>query len=156
MKQLKLDLPPPFGEHRAPTQFGASETRHATLYQRLVKLSAQPDSEQGCWTWRGMVKGRYPRLNIRTSAGKHKQIRAHRAMAVLMEVGEEVELFWDLYELYSVAGFEGDHLCEGNPLYYVFEDETSEEVRSFIYHLSSPNEPEPFRYAMRVMGYENF
>ena len=91
-------------------------TRYATLYQRIVSLTAPPSSEQGCWTWRGLVKQRYPRLNIRTSDGRHKQIRAHRAMAVLMEIGEDVDLFWELYELYSIAKFEADHLCEGNPL----------------------------------------
>lgn len=100
----------------AANRDGRPHEKFTGLYARLVRLTESPESEQGCWTWLGLIKGRYPRLNIRTGAGQHRQIRAHRAMAVLMEVGAETEYFWDLYYLYSVAGFEGDHLCEQNPL----------------------------------------
>ena len=105
----------PFFEVRRsnPTK---THKRYVGLYSRLVRLTYDPESNVGCWGWRGLVRGRYPRFNIRTPDGKHKQIRAHRAMAVLFEIGDETECFWDLYYLYSLAGFEGDHLCEGNPL----------------------------------------
>jgi hypothetical protein len=38
----------------------------------------------------------------------------------------------------------------------VFEFDTSEEVRDLIYSMSPQDEPEPFRYAMRLMGYVTF
>lgn len=88
----------------------------STLYERLVRNTAEPENAQGCWTWTGTVKERYPRLNVRTGDGRHKEVRAHRAMLCLMECGEETELFWEVYELFSVAKFEGDHLCTDNPL----------------------------------------
>lgn len=37
-------------------------------------------------------------------------------MLVLTELEGETDLFWDLYELYSVSGLEADHLCFNNPL----------------------------------------
>lgn len=37
-------------------------------------------------------------------------------MLVLLELDGDTHLFWDLYELYSVAELEADHLCVGNPL----------------------------------------
>ena len=40
--------------------------------------------------------------------------------------------------------------------YELFEDETCEEVRSLIYGLVSADEAEPFREAMRLMGYADF
>jgi len=94
-------------------------TRHqgyVGLYARLVRLTEEPESNCGCWTWTGLVVGRYPRLNIKTPDNVHRQIRAHRAMAVLLELAGETRYFWDLYHLYSLAEFECDHLCEGNPL----------------------------------------
>jgi HNH endonuclease len=87
----------------------------SSLFSRIVANSTESENPNGCWKWTGLVKARYPRLNIRTPDGAHRQIRAHRAVAVLMEIGAEVEHFWDLYYLYSVAEFEGDHIC-GNPL----------------------------------------
>lgn len=112
-QQLELDFVPVFPERKLLRR---PHLNFQNLYARLVRNSRAPDSACGCWTWTGLVKNRYPRLNIYTPDGRYKQIRAHRAMAVLMEVGAETEHFWDLYELYSVAQFEGDHLCIENPL----------------------------------------
>ncbi len=88
----------------------------STLFGRLVSNTEEPANAQGCWSWNKLVVGRYPRLNVRTGDGRHKQIRAHRAMMCILECGEETELFWQLYELYSIAKFEADHLCTGNAL----------------------------------------
>lgn len=86
-----------------------------TLFGRLVANTAEPENDQACWTWLGKCTRRYPRANIRHQ-GKHRPIKPHRAMLVLMELGDEVEFFWDLYELYSVSELEADHLCFNNPL----------------------------------------
>lgn len=89
-----------------------------------------------CWNWKGAVCARYPRLNIITPDSEHKQIRAHRAMMVILEVGEDYHLFWDLYLLYSLAEFEGDHRCFNpiciNPdhLQLLHKDEHDELTRS--------------------------
>jgi hypothetical protein len=49
-----------------------------------------------------------------------------------------------------------ERLSDLGRAYDVFEDECTEEVRELIYEMSSPDEPEPFRFAMRRMGYVNF
>jgi hypothetical protein len=38
----------------------------------------------------------------------------------------------------------------------LFEDNTAEDVRGLIYGLVSPDEAEPFRAAMHLMGYAEF
>lgn len=43
--------------------------------------------------------------------GKHIEIRPHRAMLVLAEIGADVRGFWPLYHAYSAAEFEADHHC---------------------------------------------
>ncbi len=85
--------------------------RHQGLYKRLVRLTAEPELDGGCWTWLGLVKARYPRCNIRNDEGDHTEIRPHRAMLVLMECDGEWEHFWQLYLLYSLAELQADHLC---------------------------------------------
>ena len=37
-------------------------------------------------------------------------------MLVLCELEGELELFWDVYEAYSIAEMAADHLCFNNPL----------------------------------------
>jgi|SRR6476659_2339266 len=91
------------------------------LFERLVRNTVIPEGQlesTGCWVWTKAMGGRgknYPTFNLHCR-GKHKQLKAHRAMLVLMEVGDEVELFYDLYELYGVAEFEADHRCEDTPM----------------------------------------
>lgn len=92
--------------------------KYPNLFTRLVANTIIPDgqSDCGCWRWTGNTHGRsansqYGRFN-QQCRGKRKKLLAHRAILVLLEVGEEVEFFFDLYELYSIAGFEADHLCE--------------------------------------------
>lgn len=106
---------PDFGPSRL-AKYASLRRRFTTLYDRIVRMS-EPTGEHAdaCWEWKGAVCARYPRMNIITPDGEHKQIRAHRAVCVLLEVGEDTELFWDLYLLYSLAEFEGDHLC-ANPV----------------------------------------
>jgi hypothetical protein len=49
-----------------------------------------------------------------------------------------------------------EKLSDVSQAYDLFEDETSEEVRSLIYGLVAADEVEPFRAAMRLMGYTDF
>jgi hypothetical protein len=49
-----------------------------------------------------------------------------------------------------------EQLSDVSQAYELFEDETCEEVRSLIYGLVSADEVEPFREAMRLMGYADF
>lgn len=96
----------------------AKQERFSTLHERLMGLIEEPENEQGCWLWReGRRMARnYPALNIRAGSAGHKMVRAHRAMLVLYELfdaGEGTSLFWELYETYSIAGFDADHLCDG-------------------------------------------
>jgi hypothetical protein len=49
-----------------------------------------------------------------------------------------------------------EKLSDVSQAYELFEDETSEEVRSLIYGLVPADKAEPFREAMQLMGYANF
>ena len=40
--------------------------------------------------------------------------------------------------------------------YYIFEDNCTDELRSLIYSLADSNTLEPFRNAMRKMGYTDY
>lgn len=101
------------------------EKKYGTLFERLVansKIQEDQLESTGCWIWQGRSRGKhrnsqYPRFNIRCD-GKHKQLAAHRAMLILMELNEKdessMEYFWPLYQFYSIAEFHADHLCEGS------------------------------------------
>lgn len=58
--------------------------KYATLYERLVANTAEPESSTGCWIWAGATDGRrgaqYPRVNMRID-GQHRCLKAHRVMA---------------------------------------------------------------------------
>lgn len=92
----------------------------SALFERLVRNTEIPADQMestGCWVWTKAGGGRgkaYPVFNA-YCRGKHKQLKAHRAMLVLMEVGGRADLFYDLYELYGVAELEADHLCFNEP-----------------------------------------
>ena len=88
---------------------------HGSLFQRMVRNTAEPDNDQSCWLWTGSKRKRYPALSARL-AGKHRRIAAHRAILVILDCGEETELFPELYDAYSIAEFQADHLCFNNPL----------------------------------------
>lgn len=93
-----------------------------TLYDRLVNNTYIPEGQSeanGCWVWVGTVSNtdedgsrsrrkQYPRFSLRIG-GKHRTLKAHRAMLVASECAEEPELFADLYMGYSILGFESDH-----------------------------------------------
>jgi hypothetical protein len=49
-----------------------------------------------------------------------------------------------------------EQLSDVGQAYELFEDETCEPVRSLIYGLVAADEVEPFRAAMRLMGYADF
>ena len=49
-----------------------------------------------------------------------------------------------------------EQLSDVAQAYELFEDKTSEEVRELIYSLVSADEVEPFREAMRLIGYADF
>jgi hypothetical protein len=83
------------------------------LYRRLVACTDDPENGQSCWIWKRRITKRYPVFNLR-ARGKHRTLKVHRAILVLLECGAETELFFDLYELYSVAEFEADHFCFNN------------------------------------------
>lgn len=89
--------------------------KYADLWARIVASTEDPDNGQACWTWTGKVTKRYPSMNVRRD-GVHLTIKPHRAILVLLEVGFDLELFWDLYDAYSIAALEADHICYGNPL----------------------------------------
>lgn len=63
--------------------------RYNSLYERLVANSNKPDdqNENGCWLWTGKTDGKpwpYGKVNV-WRYGKHVSLRAHRAMAEIME-----------------------------------------------------------------------
>lgn len=78
-----------------------STARYASLYERLVANTHEPDSEQGCWLWAGNTDAKgYGRLAMRKPGRQNPVgVRAHRVMLeqVLGRQLEEHE--------------EGDHLC---------------------------------------------
>lgn len=91
--------------------------KYLTLYHRLLALSEQEaENPNSCWLWRGAKQGRtanYPKINVWTG-GKTRTLAAHRVSLVVSEIDGQWDLFWDLYKLYSIAGFEADHVCN-NP-----------------------------------------
>lgn len=89
--------------------------KYLDLWARIVANTREPDNGQSCWLWTGKVSKRYPSMNVRRD-GVHMTIKPHRAMLVLLELAGEDELFWELYDAYSVACLEADHLCYCNPL----------------------------------------
>ncbi len=72
--------------------------RYASLFERLVANTEEPDAPTGCWLWTG-YKDRwgYGRFNVRTPEGARKRM-AHIEMyrQVVGEVPEGLQL---------------DHLC---------------------------------------------
>lgn len=89
--------------------------RNTGLYKRLVANTAEPCNDQACWTWTGRIRRGYPQVNLRID-GKHRTLKAHRAMLVLTELEGETELFGALYDMYSAARMDADHLCFANPV----------------------------------------
>jgi hypothetical protein len=87
--------------------------KYASLHQRLM-ANTVTDLATGCVLWTRRAHGRkgnkYPRLNV-WARGHLVMIAAHRAVLVLQECGHDTpnELFFDVYEAYSVAQFEADH-----------------------------------------------
>lgn len=86
--------------------------RYLNLYHRLLALTeSDPENPNSCWLWKGATKGRnslYPKMNV-WCGGKTRTLAAHRVALVVMELDGEWDLFWDLYQAYSIAGFEADH-----------------------------------------------
>jgi len=76
--------------------------KYASMFERLVANTAEPETDQGCWVWIAACGKRpgkeYPRMNARVN-GKHRSLRPHRVMAQLFEE----------FELEVVD--EVDHLC---------------------------------------------
>lgn len=101
---------------------GAFVKKYLDLYHRLRGLSAiDPEDPDPCWLWTSTLRGRtgnYPMINMRVE-GSHRQLAAHRVALVVREImergGEDWDLFWPLYLMYSVAGFEADHSECNNP-----------------------------------------
>lgn len=97
--------------------------KYLDLYHRLRALSEiDPEDPDACWLWKGVLRGRtknYPRINVRTVEGGHRQLSAHRLSLVVREIleagGEDWDLIWPLYHLYLVAEFEADHSTCNNP-----------------------------------------
>ena len=63
--------------------------KYLSFYERLVANSEKPDdqNENGCWVWTGKTDGKrwpYGAVNVRVD-GQHKTLRAHRAMAEVLE-----------------------------------------------------------------------
>ena len=52
---------------------------YATMFQRLVANVHEPESENGCWIWAGVLRHGYPSVCVRTSKGP-RQKAAHRIM----------------------------------------------------------------------------
>lgn len=86
------------------------------LFTRLVRNTEEPATDTGCWLWNGRIVAHYGRINVRLN-GRHRQLRAHRAMLVIMECleNDEPELFEELYDTYSAARMEAGHHCRMHP-----------------------------------------
>jgi hypothetical protein len=62
--------------------------RYASLFERLVANTHEPENDQACWIWKGRTDGksravRYGRLNVRIN-GKHTTLQPHRVMFELI------------------------------------------------------------------------
>jgi hypothetical protein len=87
--------------------------KYATIFERLVANTAEPESTQGCWVWTAAADNRpgrgYARINLRVD-GKHRSLRAHRVMAQVfhdkpLTPADEVD-----HLCYNVLCINPDHL----------------------------------------------
>jgi hypothetical protein len=72
--------------------------KYASLYERLIANTAEPEGAVTCWVWTGAVGKRrhreYPRINIWNS--KLKKQESKRPHRVMIEIVHDIELTEDL------------------------------------------------------------
>lgn len=77
-----------------------STRRYASMYERLVAHTSEPESDNGCWEHDGTCnnRGGYPTINVREN-GKTKHIYAFKAM-------------WECVYGSAPQGYQIDHVCQ--------------------------------------------
>ncbi len=76
--------------------------KYASMYERLVANTAEPENAQACWLWTGKTdRSDYGRLNTCGEGSKTVTLMAHVAMAAI---------FFEIPE-----GHQVDHLCRSRP-----------------------------------------
>lgn len=86
---------------------------YASLYERLIANTGEPESSTGCWPWlRQCDRWGYGRFTLRVD-GQHVKLMAHVALWVLLEAQPEtLEEFYFAYLMLTASGLELDHECE--------------------------------------------
>ncbi len=109
-------------EQEQPVQPGSARAvcgkRYDSLYDRLVANTLEPETDDGCWVWKGKRSGSgYGSLNLYLAElGKLVTLKAHILMWVLVASGEKSAYnVWLAYNELREAGLELDHVCR-NPL----------------------------------------
>lgn len=63
-----------------------SHQRYASLYERLVANTHEPENAQACWVWKSYVRKGYPSLSLRRPGTPHPlQHYGHRVMLAQFE-----------------------------------------------------------------------
>ena len=87
--------------------------KYASMFERLVANTAEPENDQACWLWTGAIDDRpgrgYARINCRVD-GKHRSLRAHRVMAQLFTDDELTEADEVDHLCFNVKCINPDHL----------------------------------------------
>jgi hypothetical protein len=84
------------------------------MFERLVANTDEPETDQGCWPWRGKCdRSGYGRLNVWVPAlGAGVTVMAHAALFVCLEAAPaNADEFWLAYLELRHSGLELDHLC---------------------------------------------
>lgn len=87
---------------------------YASLWERLVANTSEPENAQGCWRWTARTdREGYGIINLHVPGlGRNATLKAHLLLYVWLESGARTpdDLFL-AYKEQAASGLELDHLC---------------------------------------------
>lgn len=87
---------------------------YASLWERLVANTAEPENGQQCWRWTARLdREGYGIINLYVPGlGKNATLKAHLVLYVWLESGARTpDDLYLAYKEHSASGMELDHLC---------------------------------------------
>jgi len=98
-----------------------STDRYASMWERLVANTHEPENEQACWPWSAQLdRYGYPRFALRLPFKPYPvNLMAHIAAYVIAEARPEtLHDFWLAYLELRCSGLELDHTCNNESCIY--------------------------------------
>lgn len=87
---------------------------YASIWERLVANTAEPENAQACWRWTGKLdRWGYGQINVWVPGlGRAYTMKSHVALYCWMESGaRNADDLFLAYVEHSASGLELDHLC---------------------------------------------